>query len=131
MKHVDKPQYAWSVDGYKWNNGLFNSRKKAISDALENAEDSDCTPSDHVFIGKCKSYPNSYFFPDADYIIEQMACAADDVGGDYASDYPDVTDEAVSELTTKLHELLESWCKEHKVEPTFYSIESSELIKIR
>lgn len=131
MEHLNKTLYTWSIDGREGSNGSFNSQEEAVSDALEHAEYSDYTPSEFVHIGKCKSYPNSYFFPDADYIIEQMVCTAYDVGGDYASNYPDVTDEAVNELTTKLHELLESWCKEHKVEPTFYSVESSELIKIR
>lgn len=123
--------FAWSINDDDYTSGTFSSFDDAVADALDNAEDDDCNPVESVYIGECKEYANSKFFPDGWDIVNHMLNAANDVVGEHADDYPDVDREAIDELTKRLHKLLEEWCTKHGVEPSFYEIESSKLVKIR
>nr|WP_317403403.1 hypothetical protein [Plesiomonas shigelloides] len=123
--------FAWSVNDEDYNSGMFSSFDDAVADALENAEDDDGNKVEFVFIGRVSGYSNSYFFPSGDDIVNHMANAADDVCGEYADNYPDAYKEDISELTERLHKLLEGWCDENKISPTFYTVKSSETVKIR
>ena len=58
---------------------------------------------------------------DASDIIELLATRALDVGGEWAEDYPDVTNEAKSELEA----LLWGWIEKH-CEPEFWSVSAVE-----
>ena len=55
-----------------------------------------------------------------------MALQAEDVGGEHANDYPDVSKEAEVELTQQLEALLSKWCEKHEVTPTFYAVKESQ-----
>ena len=61
------------------------------------------------------------FMVDADHIIEEIACAASDSGGDYADDYvSDIPDAAIAELEA----LLEAWAEKHLPAPTWWLCEN-------
>lgn len=124
-------KFTWSVDDEDWRAGMFDSFDDAVANAIDNAEDENWRPVESVYIGECKEHPNSRFFPDGGVIIDHMQCAADDIGGEHGCDYPDVDREAISDLTNMLHKMLNEWCAKHGVEPSFYEIESSKLVKIR
>lgn len=124
-------KFTWSVDGEDWRAGMFDSFDDAVADAIDNAEDDDWNPAESVHIGECSEHANSRFYPDGDDIINHMQCAADDVGGEHACDYPDVDREAIDDLTNMLEKMLDEWCAKYGVEPSFYEVESSKLVKIR
>jgi hypothetical protein len=61
--------------------------------------------------------PDPAEWVDADDVIEQLACRAYDESGEFAEDYPEVSEEAKAELD----ELLAAWARKHCT-PTFYLI---------
>lgn len=118
-------KYCYSWGGEKYNNGTFNSAQEALEDAIKEAvlhqADEGLNP-DSVYIAEAMTYQNSSFYPDADIIIEHMACNADDQGGEYAEDYLDFDKDAEIELTKMLHEVLDKWCAKHEISPSFYQV---------
>ncbi|MGP7732977.1 hypothetical protein [Oceanimonas smirnovii] len=111
-------EYCYSWNGEDFKSDTFSSVKAAMADAaVEN-------DGEHgvVYIGKVSRPDNSMFFPDAGDVIEHMAEQADDFAGEYASDYPDVSDEAKAELAERLETLLNAWCEKHGVSPAFYQV---------
>lgn len=111
-------EYCYSWDGEDFKSDVFGSVKAALADA----EIEDDGEHGVVYIGKVSRPDNSMFFPDAGDVIEHMAGQADDYAGEYASDYPDVSDEAKTELAEQLETLLNAWCEKHSVSPTFYQV---------
>lgn len=118
-------KYCYSWDGTDYNNGTFDSAQEALDDAIKESQlhqaDEGRTP-EFVFIAEATNYQNRTFYPDADIIIEHMACNADDRGGEYAGDYPDAGKEAEAELTQMLHEVLDKWCSKHEISPSFFQV---------
>ncbi|MBD1582815.1 hypothetical protein [Pseudoalteromonas sp. S16_S37] len=125
---MSKRNDAWcySFDGENFTSGTFTSIESALQDARNKADD-----SAKVYLAPCETYDNSRFFPDADELINYMGNQADDVGGEYANDYPDVREEAENELTEKLHDLLNKWCDKHDVAPSFYGVGTAELYDLK
>ena len=119
-------KWTYSFDEEFFTNGDFDSKESALEAARKDAtkeRDINDQPFTSVFIGRTKPHKNSQFFPAGDDITEFMQNQASDVGGEYADDYPNVSEEDEKELTTQLHELLERWCKEKGVVPNFYTVE--------
>lgn len=74
-----------------------------------------------VFVADKRHPSASNFMVDADHIIDEIACAASDDGGDYADDYVfGISDEAKSELET----LLQAWSEKHLPAPTWWLCEN-------
>lgn len=119
--------WCYSFDGSNFKSDTFASMELAIEDAKKEADDD----IDTIYVGQCETHHNERFFPDADIITEHMCVNAEDVGGDFANDYPDVTKEAEEELTQSLHKLLKEWCIKHDVSPSFYSVINSQKVNLR
>lgn len=109
-----------SLDGEDYSGGTYNTAKAALAEAQKAAAEGE--PVKYLYVAKAEPQKNHSFFPDGGDIIEHMANQADDVGGDYVNNYPDVSDEAEKELTTELHALLEKWCEKYDVSPSFYLV---------
>ena len=113
-------QYAHSFDGSIFT-GEFTTIKAALEDARLSAKDLE-NNMQHVHIGEVITPLIESVFPDADMITEHMACQADDVSGGFSENFPDVSKEAESQLTSKLHELLTNWCTEHQISIDYFSV---------
>jgi hypothetical protein len=72
-----------------------------------------------VYVGTPARYAASTYIDDADDVIERMAERAYDEHGEFAEDFPDVTDEAKAELTA----FLAAWADKH-CEVSFYGVEN-------
>lgn len=123
---TDNRKWTYSFDEEFFTNGDFDSKESALDAARKDApkqHDINEQPLKSVFIGRTKPYQNSQFFPDGEDLTEFMQNQASDVGGEYADDYPNVSEEDEKELTAQLHELLERWCKDKGVAPSFYAVE--------
>lgn len=116
--------WCYSLNNEDYSSGTFDSIQSALSAGQKAANESiaDGEIVNVIYVAKAKQQHNCSFFPDGSDIIEHMALQADDVGGDWANDYPDVSEEAEQELTTELHALLEKWCEKHGVSPSFYMV---------
>jgi len=114
-------QFCYSFDNENFVSGLYDTAEAAIKAAISERKENSDLPNT-VFIGAAKSHSNNRFYPDSSEIVEYMCCQADDVASEHAEGYPDVSDEALDELTSELHKLLDAWCIKHKVSPHFYSI---------
>ena len=114
---MEKELYAYSFDETDFSSGVFETLEKAIADAQLNADG-----FDRVFVGRVKNPVNSDFYPDADVITEHMLIQAEDVAGEYAEDYIDVSAEAEKDLTEYLHRMLDNWCRKYCISPSFYEV---------
>lgn len=116
--------WCYSLNNEDYSSGTFDSVQSALSAGQKAAKESitDGQKVDFIYVAKAKQQHNCSFFPDGSDIIEHMANQADDFGGDYTNNYPDVSDEAERELTAELHALLEKWCEKHDVSPSFYLV---------
>lgn len=97
----------WSLDGEHF-------QYDSIEDLI------DCNDhlgaGDEVYRGE-QVYTDPAIWVDADDVIENLSCRASDVAGEYADDYPDISEEAKAELQT----LLEEWARKH-AQPSFYLV---------
>lgn len=128
-----KQEWCYSFDNSVFKSGSFATRKLALEDARKEANALNKENDEnikHVYVAKCELTENSSLFPDSEIIIEHMQCQAEDVGGEYAESYPDVSDEAEKELTEQLHRLLSDWCSKHEVSPTFYTVFESKKVAL-
>lgn len=116
--------WCFSLDNENYSLGTYGTDREALAAGQAEAKEriNDRKNIKFIYVAQSVEQLNSSFFPDGGDIIEHMENQADAVGGDYTNNYPDVTDEAVDELTVELHALLEKWCKKHEVAPTFYSV---------
>lgn len=116
--------WCYSLNGEDYTSGTFESVEATLAAGQKEAKAqiADGENVDFIYVAKAEQQHNYSFFPDGSDIIEHMADQADSVGGDYANNYPDVSDEAETELTTELHALLEKWCEKHGVSPSFYQV---------
>lgn len=112
--------WCYSLDGEDYSSGTYSAAELALTEAQKAAVE--LGDVKFLYVAKAEPQNNHSFFPDGSDIIEHMATQADDVGGDYSNNYPDVSDEAETELTSALHKLLENWCKKYSVSPSFYLV---------
>lgn len=121
-----KRQWCYSFNNKDFSSGAFCTKKLALEEAqkegfaLNNSDDSSTIK--FIYIAQCEVAKNHSFFPDAEILIEHMACQADDIGGEHANGYPDASHDAEKELTNELHKLLHNWCNKHCISPTFYTV---------
>lgn len=102
--------YACDAQDERWD-GPFETREGAIA---EGARELHREPGDSFVIDTgTKPDPTTAF--DVDRIIEEASIYADDNWGEVAEDWPDVSDEAKTELT----ELLNTWAIKHAA-PNFW-----------
>jgi len=108
----NKPRIVWGYsdrDSDSWT-GVCDSREEAIDEARGTYGDDQTV---YVLEGH---YPTpEEYMPDADDIIESMSRNADDAAGEFAEDFPSVSDEAKAELNA----LLKAWARKH-VEVKFW-----------
>jgi hypothetical protein len=103
----------WGYSGSRdaeWWTGSLATREEAIAEALAELEE------DVVWIYKGWKPAAAHFFPDADDLCETAAERASDEVGDPAEEYPEVSDEAKTELNA----LLEAWAEKHIATPRFW-----------
>lgn len=98
----------WSRDGESYNYDSLGELLDCNDDTQE---------GDVVHVGTAV-VPDPAQWVDADDIIENLSCRADDTCGEFAEDYPEVSKEAKAEL----QDVLEAWARKHCT-PTFYTIE--------
>lgn len=97
----------WSVDEE-------NFRYDSLQDLLDSNDE--LQAGDVVYVGNAK-HPKPEQLCDADDIIEMMKDRAWDIVGEYAEDYPEVSDEAHKELD----DFIKSWIMKH-CPPDFYTV---------
>ncbi|PSW29155.1 hypothetical protein C9J21_19915 [Photobacterium phosphoreum] len=118
--------WCYSFDNEQFRSGTFATRKAALQDAQKEGlainKEKYNNKIEWIYISECKPAVNKDMYPDADIIIEHMECQAEDIGGEYTNEYPDVTTEQKDELTDQLHELLDRWSNKHNITPTFYTV---------
>lgn len=114
-----RAEYCYSWNGEDFEGNTFDTIKAALAAAAAENDDEHT----HVHVGTVERPSNSFFFPDADDVIDHMADQAYDYGNEYAADYLDVvSDEAKAELNEQLETLLDAWCVKHGVSPDFYQV---------
>ena len=97
----------WSMDNETFNHAT-------LGDLLD--ENDELVVGSTVYVG-IASHPEPGDLVDADDVITMIGERAYDIAGEYADDYPDVTKEAVAELT----EFIAAWIGKH-CPPTFYQV---------
>ena len=95
-----------------------------------------CDENDVYTVGCFDSFyvgQEMHFYPsiDGDNIIEQLACDADDIGGDCCEDWVnDFSRTDIAEIGTLLSDKLNEWLKANGMIPNFYSIINVEEIEV-
>lgn len=113
-------KYSYSFDNERFE-GEFESIEAALA-ASSNDTVEERTGKETVFIGRNLKPLVSETFPDGDHIIDQMACQAGDIGGEWAENFPDVDKAAEQDLTESLHRMLNIWCDKHEVGINFWQV---------
>lgn len=98
-------QLVWSDNGEDFNGD-------SLCELIENSE---LQPGQTVHFGEAKYHSTSWI--DANDVIEIISDRAWDEGGEYAEDFPNVSDQAKKELG----DFLEKWQSEHCI-PHFYRV---------
>lgn len=107
-KGVPAAEECWSVDEEN-----FNAR--TLDDLIDNH---DLKAGAVVFRAEA-AHPSPKELIDVDDIIETMGERAYDIAGEYGEDYPDVSTEAVRELS----DFLTAWVAKH-APPSFYTVQN-------
>lgn len=115
---VDKWGFSESEENWSSVEFCFDTKEEAVA-----AGNKEVSAGESFYVGRKNQPCASEFFPDADLIIEHMACQAGDAGGELAEDYPDVSKQQREALDAKLSACLSEWIKECGLEPTFFTIE--------
>lgn len=100
----------WSANGEDF---IFQSLRELLDAGA------DLAPGDVVHVGEA-DYPDTHQLIDASDVMDQMTDRAWDIAGEYAMDYPDVSNEAKAELES----LLSAWITKH-CPPTFFVVKNS------
>ena len=116
---MNTKEYCYSINGLPYS-GLFDSREDALKEALEAVGDSTV---DIIRTGVVSRLGVERFFPDAAWVLNEMACSADSEAGEFDTDFPDNTREAEADLDQQLKELLSNWCEKHNITVDFYHVE--------
>jgi hypothetical protein len=109
LSNDSKLDQCWSVDECDF-------EYETLGDLLDSNDE--LGVGDVVYVGTPVRHAPSTFIDDADNIIERMGERAYDEHGEFADDYPDVTDEAKAELTA----FLVAWADKH-CDVRFYGVE--------
>jgi len=104
---IDESGKCWSVDKED-----FNSI--TLGDLLD--DNDELRAGDTVYVGDA-TIPKTSHLCDAGDVIDTMRDRASDIGGEYAEDYPNVSNEAEAEL----NKFLSEWIGKH-AHPTFYTV---------
>lgn len=126
----DEKEYSWSWDNSDFSSGTFDSIDDAISDAIDSRDDGDRGIKTEVYVAEVERVANSKFFPSASWVIEHMQEMAWGEFGDLADGYAEAPLAARQELDSLIDEMLGSWCKKHKIEPSFYRVMNSRIHEI-
>ena len=108
-KQAPVPAECWSDDV----NEDFNY--DSLADLLDSNHE--LAVGDTVYVADAV-IPDPATYIDADDILEQMGERASDECGEYAEDYPDVTDEAKQSLEA----FLKGWARKHCTPTNFYTV---------
>ena len=110
--NAEATEIAWSTDGEVFNHS-------SLGDALDELDDKgELTVGRVVWFGETsRPDPTCYF--DADNVLEMIGERAYDDAGELAEGYPDVSDDAKTELNT----FLEGWLKAH-CQPPFWRVDA-------
>ena len=95
---------------------LFDSLEECIEFIVDNSE-SPLTKTIQVFE---KYQPTHKDLLDVDCIADNLACRADDIGGEYAEDYASEL-HYCKETKTQLFNLILNWMNDNIDQPTFYT----------
>lgn len=98
--HMDAKKECWSADEE-------NFRYDSLAELLDNHEN--LLAGNTVYVGEAH-VPAYKQFCDADDVIQMMGERAYDIAGEYAEDFPDVTEEATAELNALLLAWMETHC---------------------
>lgn len=96
---LNNPDLCWSADESDFS-------ADSLGELLDNNDDINI--GDVVYYAE-KKPPSAYDLCDADLVLEQIQCSADDIGGEYAEDFSDVSQEAKDELGN----ILAAWVTKH------------------
>ncbi len=100
----------WSANGETFN---FDSLEELVEDL---ASDDDLAVGRTVYRGRVKR-PNLANFVSADSVIDEIGERSSEIHGEFADDYPEVSDVARDEL----QRVLEGWVAKH-CRPTFWGV---------
>lgn len=99
-------QFTYSLDDETYCNGRFDSKQAAITDAVK---EYDPEPGAKIFVGEAET-PSLASMISADDVIDEMACRADDIGGEHAENFPDITLEDKERLELLLVDFFTPLC---------------------
>ena len=107
-------QYAYSRDQER-----YHDKAKSVNDAIAEA----CMePGETIYIGEVIEFHPHI---DADHVLEQLECEAEDVCGESADEWLSfVPKEEKEKLEVYLNEAFQKWMTETNNHPHFYSIDS-------
>ncbi|MGB1309962.1 MAG: hypothetical protein ACPG47_02070 [Leucothrix sp.] len=121
----DELEYCYSFSEDQDFAGSFVSREEAIAEAIDSGE-YDPVDNNCIYTGVIQRIEPSQFFPNADMIINEMACQADSDAGEFDTNFPDASKEAEEDLDRMLNKTLESWCAKHGISVDFWHVNSIE-----
>lgn len=108
---------------YSTNNEQFDHSD--LSDVLtELDDDGRLEPGVVIYEADAFKRPAGFFF-DIDMLFENMGESAHDAGGEYADDFPDVSEGARAEL----EDIIKNWL-DRNVEVRFYSVRNARPIEV-
>lgn len=80
-------EFTYSLDDETYKHGTFATRQAAITDAIETYEP---VPGTKIFVGR-STLATMRELVSADDVIQGLMCRADDIAGDYADSFPDLS----------------------------------------
>ncbi|MFA9209480.1 MAG: hypothetical protein ACEQSN_15010 [Yersinia sp. (in: enterobacteria)] len=99
-------EYTYSLDDETYKHGTFATRQAAITDAIETYEP---VLGTKIFVGR-SSLATMSELVSADDVIQGLMCRADDIAGEYADTFPDLSVEDKNQLERMLIEFLIPRC---------------------
>jgi hypothetical protein len=113
-------EYCYRVDGAAFYQGRCPSVEEA---KLEAIRENELEGGSKIEIATVIPWTPTM---DADHVLDQLACEADDEIGDPAEGWlSTVSGLEKDDLSERLTKVLRAWLKKHKLEPNFYTIGES------
>lgn len=100
------PKYTYSLDDETYKHGTFATRQDAITNAIETYEP---VLGAKIFVGR-STLATMNELVSADDVIQGLMCRADDIAGEYADEFPDLSVEDKNQLEGVLIEFLTPRC---------------------
>ena len=114
--------YSFNEENYE---GDFDTKEQAIAEAMYYYKD-DEKDQDFIWVGQTKSLSLGV---NVDSVLENLSEEAYDLAGEYAEDYlSNVKLNHQKVLEERLNFVLESWMKEFKYEPNFFTVVNVEKV---